>query len=132
MHAAFPAQEKRKGDRLIIPVALVLLRRGLHVILALPSALVHRSPLHFRRGLHRLRLASRRRRAELRLLRLLLLDIVERHADDRLLNLRALLRALLPGLLSLALLVLPAPVLRPRQLHRLDALAVKADHLVVE
>merc|ERR1719258_868620 len=26
----------------------------------------------------------------------------------------------------------PAPVLRPRQLDRLDALAVKADHLVVE
>ena len=73
-----------------------------------------------------------RRRAELRLLGLLLLDVVERHADDRLLHLRALLRALLPGLLSLALLVLPAPVLRPRQLHRLDALAVKADHLVVE
>ena len=73
-----------------------------------------------------------RRRAKLRLLGLLLLDIVKRHADDRLLDLRALLRALLPGLLGLALLVLPAPVLRPRQLHRLDALAVKADHLVVE
>merc|ERR1719258_803834 len=43
-----------------------------------------------------------RRRAELRLLGLLLLDVVERHADDRLLHLRALLRALLPGLLSLA------------------------------
>merc|ERR1719235_2370210 len=122
---------------------------------ALPGALMHRSPLHFRRGLNRLgllvcsrllRLVLRllrlllvllehrilRRRAELRLLGLLLLNVVERHADDRLLHLRALLRALLPGLLSLALLVLPAPVLRPRQLHRLDALAVKADHLVVE
>merc|ERR1719321_1001533 len=116
-------------------------------------ALLRRS-LDIGRGLHRLRLGSRRRlrlllqllrlllvllerrilrrRAEVRLRGLLRLDVVERHTDDCLLDLRALLRALLPGLLSLSLLVLPAPVLRPRQLHRLDALAVEADHLVVE
>merc|ERR1719171_2516436 len=122
---------------------------------ALPSALMHRSPLHFRRGLNRLgllvcprllRLVLRllrlllvllehrilRRRAELCLLGLLLLDVVERHTDDCLLDLRALLRSLLPCLLGLTLLVLPAPVLRPRQLHRLDALAVKADHFVAQ
>merc|ERR1719161_3397987 len=121
---------------------------------AFPLARFLRRSLALRRGLHRLRLGSwrrlrlllqllrlllvllerriLRRRAEVRLLGLLLLDVIKRHADDCLLDLRALLRALLPGLLGLALLVLPAPVLRPRQLDRLDALAVKANHLVVE
>merc|ERR1719235_2960301 len=70
--------------------------------------------------------------AKLRLLCLLLFDVIERHPDNRLLNLCALLRSLLAGLLGLTLLVLPAPVLRPRQLDGLDALPVQADHLVVE
>merc|ERR1719359_2681805 len=97
------------------------LRTAVRSFLALLRLLVHfgrRRRLHLILQLLRLVLVLLedrilRRRAEFRLLGLLLLDVVERHADDGLLDLRALLRALLPGLLGLALLVLPAPVLRP-------------------
>merc|ERR1740121_2169684 len=59
---------------------------------------------------------------KLRLLRLLLPDVVQRHADDGLLELLHLARPLLGRLVGLALLVHAAPGLCPSQLHRLDAL----------
>merc|ERR1719335_2000356 len=70
--------------------------------------------------------------AELRLLRLLLLDVVQRHAHDRLLHLGGAARALLPRLLGLALLVLPAPVQRPLELHGLNLLLRERVHLVAD
>merc|ERR1719215_930908 len=73
----------------------------------------------------RLRLLGRGllcRLTKLGLLRLLILDVIQRHAHDRLLELLRLARALLGGVVRVALLVHAAPGLGPAQPHGLDPL----------
>merc|ERR1719320_1562326 len=72
--------------------------------------------------LHLLKLLKWGLRTELRLHGLLLLDVVEGHPDDGLLELLGLAGALLRLLVRLALLVHAAPSLRPAQLDSLDPL----------
>ena len=61
---------------------------------------------------------------------LLLLDVIEGHTDDGLLELDGALALLLAAFLSLALLVHAAPLLGPRELHSLLLLHVKGGGLV--
>mmetsp|Transcript_17108 Transcript_17108/g.37671 ORF Transcript_17108/g.37671 Transcript_17108/m.37671 type:complete len:220 (+) Transcript_17108:36-695(+) len=104
---------------------LAHLRRLLRLTLGRGSLLGRSCRLLRRRRSPRLRLLGcglLRRLAQLRLLRLLLLDVIQRHADDGLLELLRLPSALLGLIVHLTLLVHLPPCLGPTQLHRLDAL----------
>mmetsp|Transcript_107265 Transcript_107265/g.218879 ORF Transcript_107265/g.218879 Transcript_107265/m.218879 type:complete len:221 (+) Transcript_107265:32-694(+) len=104
---------------------LTHLRRLLRLTLGRGSLLGRSCRLLRRRRSPRLRLLGcgfLGRLAELRLLRLLFLDVVQRHADDGLLELLRLPGALLRLIVHLAFLVHLSPSLGPAQLHRLDAL----------